>query len=150
MPEMTHNPALEMIMQMPERTRDRLLAVRTLILHTAAGTEGVGPVEEALRWNEPSFLTSATGSGSTVRISARGQTGGIAIFFNCQTDLVETFRRLYPDCFTFDGNRALVLAPGTPLPESELAHCISLALTYHARRKPKRGRPRKEVAEVSE
>lgn len=143
MTEADPNPALAAILSHPEPTRDRLLAVRALILDTAARTEGVGVIEEGLRWNEPSFLTSETGSGSTVRINARGGPGGVAVYFHCQTDLVDTFRRLYPDRFTFEGNRALLIPAGTPLAEAELAHCLSLALTYHARKRPKRGRPRK-------
>lgn len=137
------NPALAAIDSQTETTRMRLRALRALILDTAARTDGVGPIEEALRWNQPSYLTSESGSGSTLRIDAHGQPGGVAIYFNCQTDLVETFRRLYPDRFGFEKNRALLLPADAPLPEPELAHCLSLALTYHARTKPKRGRPRK-------
>ncbi|MBX3529983.1 MAG: DUF1801 domain-containing protein [Rhizobiaceae bacterium] len=133
-----------MIEAMPAAVRNRLLTIRALILDTAARTDGVGQIEEALRWNEPAYLTSETGSGSTVRINARGSDGRIAaIYFNCNTDLVESFRRLYPDSFAFEANRAVVLAADAPIPRAELAHCLSLALTYHARRKPKRGRPRK-------
>ena len=143
MTDAEQNPALAAILSHPEPTRARLLAIRALILDTAARTEGVGRIEEALRWNEPSFLTSESGSGSTVRINARGAPGGVAVYFNCNTDLVDSFRRLYPERFGFEGNRALLLPADAPLPEAELAHCVSLALTYHARKKPKRGRPRK-------
>jgi hypothetical protein len=143
---MTNEPgnlALAMIEATPKAARERLLAIRELIFDTAARTQGVGAVEEALRWNEPAYLTSKTGSGSTLRINARGTDGDVVVYFNCNTDLVDTFRRLYPDSFTFEGNRALVLPAGAPIPEPELAHCVSLALTYHARNKPKRGRPKK-------
>ncbi|MGI9414318.1 MAG: hypothetical protein ACR2PM_11650 [Hyphomicrobiales bacterium] len=43
----------------PKQTRDRLLALRGLILDTAARTEGVGALEETLKWGQPSYLTSA-------------------------------------------------------------------------------------------
>lgn len=127
----------------PQAVRKRLSELRRLIFDVAAGTEGVGPIEEALRWGQPSYLTTATGAGSTVRIDAAGS-GGFAIFFICNTNLVDTFRALYPDTFTFEKNRALVFAADDSLPERELAHCLSLALTYHTRSKPKRGRPRKQ------
>lgn len=143
MTETEQNPALAAILSHPEPTRSRLLALRALILDTAARTEGVGEIEEALRWNEPSFLTSASGSGSTIRINARGEPGGVALYFNCNTDLVDTFRALYRGRMIFEGNRALLLPADQPLPEAELAHCVSLALTYHTRKRPKRGRPRK-------
>lgn len=118
----------------PDAPRRRLLRLRRLILDTARETEGVGRVEEMLKWGQPSYLTPETGSGSTVRIDRTGD--GYAIYFHCQTDLVETFRRLYPGQFTFEGNRALRFRDDD-LPETELKHCISLALTYHRRKKAK-------------
>lgn len=42
---------------------------------------------------------------------------------------------LYPDTFEFEGNRAIVLRETTELPVAPLKHCISLALTYHRRKK---------------
>lgn len=117
----------------------RLREVRDLVLATAAATPGVGPVEQALKWGQPGFLTRESGSGSTIRMdAARGRPGGYAIYFNCQTDLVETFRRLYPDSFAFEGRRALHLDAATPLPAGELGHCIALALTHHLRRRGRR------------
>src|ERR1700694_2233202 len=75
----------------PEPTRTRLMALRGLIFQTAAATEGVGPLQETLKWGQPSYLTPATKSGSTVRIDAL-KDGGYAMFFHCQTNLVETYR----------------------------------------------------------
>lgn len=112
------------------------MALRRLILDTAAQTAGVGRVEETLKWGQPSYLTPETGSGSTIRIDAvKGDPSRFAIYFHCQTDLVVTFRRLYPETFVFEGNRALHFRADDELPENEVRHCVSLALTYHARRK---------------
>lgn len=120
----------------PEAVRHGLLTLRRLILDIAAATEGVGRVEETLKWGQPSYLTPETGSGSTIRIDAvKGSTDRYALYFHCQTDLGETFRRLYPRTFIFEGNRALHFRAGDPLPETELGHCIALALTYHSRRR---------------
>lgn len=121
----------------PKDIRNKLLALRALIFETAAKTEGVGVLEEALRWGEPSYITSKSGSGSTIRINARGE-GGYAIFFHCQTDLVPTFRSLYGDAFRFEGNRAILFDKKDAVPKAALAHCIALALTYHASRKRKK------------
>ncbi len=113
----------------------RLGEVRALILATATATPGVGPLAQALKWGQPSFLTAVTGSGSTIRMdAAKGRPGGYAVYFHCQTDLVETFRRLYPDTFRFEANRALHLDAADPLPVEELRHCLALALTYHQRK----------------
>ncbi len=116
----------------PPALRDRLLALRALVLDVAATTPGVGRIEEALKWNQPSFLTPETGSGTTVRIDAHPG-GGVAMFVHCQTNLVETFRRHYPD-LDYEGDRAVVLGDD-PVDEPALRHCVALALTYHARKK---------------
>ncbi len=118
--------------------RAQLTRLRALVLETAVETVGVGRIEEALKWGQPSFLTPDTGAGSTVRIDAvNGSRPSVAVYFHCQTDLVSTFRQIYPDTFEFEANRALHLDAGRPLPETELKHCISLALTYHLRKKRK-------------
>jgi uncharacterized protein DUF1801 len=113
--------------------RKQLVALRKLVLDTAKKTNGVGTIEEAVKWGQPSFLTRDSGSGSTVRIDAT-KSGGTAMYFHCQTNLVETFRKFYPDDFTFEGNRALHFDGKKKLPEKALRHCIALALTYHARK----------------
>ena len=42
----------------PPNIRRRLLARRALILKTAASTDGVGELEETLKWGEPAYLTA--------------------------------------------------------------------------------------------
>jgi len=119
----------------PADLRRQLLVLRELILDTAAATEGVGELEETLRWGEPSYLTTQSGSGSMVRINARGSQRKYAMYFHCQTNLIETFRDRYPEKFTFEKNRAIVFADGDAVPIDELRHCIALALTYHRDRR---------------
>jgi len=121
----------------PPALRRKLLALRRLILNTARKTEGVGKIEETLKWGQPSFLTAQTQSGSTIRIDAlKSEPGRYAMYFHCQTNLVATFRQMYPKELVFDGNRAIVFDAGKPVPEQPLRHCIALALTYHrAKRK---------------
>ena len=119
----------------PPPARTRLKALRRLILDTARTTKGVGRIEEALKWGQPSYLTAETGSGSTIRIDrVKSAANQVAVFFHCQTDLVETFRELYPE-LTYSGNRAILLDAGKKLPEAELRHCVALALTYHLRKR---------------
>ncbi len=114
-------------------TRTGLLALRELILDTAAETEGVGAISEALRWGEPAYLTSETHSGSTIRIAATpaGSDHDYAMFFICRTNLVERFQTLFGDTFTYEGGRALLFVAGELRPEAELRACIAMALTYH-------------------
>jgi Domain of unknown function (DU1801) len=111
--------------------RRKLLVLRQLIFDAASAIEGVGELKETLRWGEPSYLTMQTRSGSMVRINAKGLEGGYAMYFHCQTNLVETFRDRYADKFTFEKNRAIVFENGDAVPVKELRPCIALALTYH-------------------
>jgi uncharacterized protein DUF1801 len=115
----------------PGPIRTRLRALRRLIFATAKTTKGVGALEETLKWGQPSYLTAETGSGSTIRIDqVKSTVGQYAIYFHCQTNLVETFRELYPE-LQYSGNRAILLDASEALPEAKLRHCVGLALTYH-------------------
>lgn len=119
----------------PAPVKSRLLALRRLIFDTADATKGVGALEEALKWGQPSYLTTESKSGSTIRIDqVKAEAGRYAVYFHCQTDLVETFRELYPE-LRYGGNRSILLDAGEKLPEKALRHCVALALTYHARKK---------------
>jgi Domain of unknown function (DU1801) len=119
----------------PNPVKAKLLALRRLIFDTAKATKGVGAIEEALKWGQPSYLTPETGSGSTIRIDrVKSDNNQVAVFFHCQTDLVETFRDLYPK-LSYSGNRAILLDADARLPEAELRHCVGLALTYHLRKR---------------
>ena len=123
----------------PKPVRTRLLALRRLIFETAKATKGVGALDETLKWGQPSYLTTETKSGSTIRIDRiKSAADQYAVYFHCQTDLVETFRRLYPTEFTYGGNRSILFNAKDNIPEPALRHCIALALTYHARKKAAR------------
>ena len=120
----------------PPGLRARLMALRELVFDTAARTAGVGPLSETLKWGQPSYLTTESGSGTTVRIDRlKSRDGGYAIYFHCQSGLIETFRTIYPDTFAYEGKRAIVLKAKDRLPIRALGHCIGLALTHHHRKK---------------
>jgi Domain of unknown function (DU1801) len=127
------DPAVDAVFDAyPMPLKARLLALRRLIFDTARTTAGVGALQEALKWGQPSYLTTETKSGSTVRIDqVQSVPGCYAIYFHCQTDLVETFRELYPTEFTYGGNRSILLNAKDKIAEPALRHCIALALTYH-------------------
>jgi len=119
----------------------KLLALRRLIFDTAQATKGVGVLQETLKWGQPSYLTPETKSGSTIRIDRVKSTANqYAVYFHCQTDLVETFRELYPRELSYGGNRSILLNAEDDVPEPALRHCVALALTYHLnKRKVARG-----------
>ncbi|MET3896489.1 hypothetical protein ABIB57_000413 [Devosia sp. UYZn731] len=117
----------------PVAVRDRLLRLREMIIETAASTPGVGALEETLKWGQVSYLTPESGSGTTVRIDVDAASGQPAIYVNCQTDLVDGYREVYPEAFAYQGTRAVVI--GEAPDEAALRHVIAQALTYHARKK---------------
>jgi Domain of unknown function (DU1801) len=112
--------------------RTKLLALRRLIFETAKATKGVGQLEETLKWGQPSYLTPETKSGSTIRIDqVKSAANQYAVYFHCQTDLVATFRELYPREFSYGGNRSILFNAEEIIDEPALRHCLALALTYH-------------------
>ncbi len=95
----------------PLPVQRKLLALRSMIFDVAKKTSGVGQLEEALRWGQPSYLTSET------------------------SGLIDDFKELYRDEMDFVGNRSIVFGIADRLPEDALRHCISLALTYHFKKR---------------
>lgn len=119
----------------PDTVRAKLMTLRAMILETAADLDGVGPLEETLKWGQPSYLTTQSGAGSTIRLDrVKPDDGRVAMYFHCQTDLVATFRELYPAQMEYGGNRSILFDAAARIPEKALRHCIGLALTYHARK----------------
>ncbi len=120
----------------PKVMKDKLLLLRHLIFKVAAETQGVGDVEETLKWGSPSYLTTATKSGTTLRIDQRNrQEGKYAIRVHCQTNLIDQFQEIHGDKFTYDGNRGIILDERDEVPTREISDFIFLALTYHLRKK---------------
>ncbi|MBV1911725.1 MAG: DUF1801 domain-containing protein [Kangiellaceae bacterium] len=112
----------------PPKVQARMLSIRDLILELAEALNS-GEVTEILKWGEPSFLVK---QGSTIRMDWKTKSPDrVSLFFNCNTNLVETFREVYGLTLVFIGKRELQLPLSTPLPVQELKHCLSMALRYH-------------------
>lgn len=121
----------------PRSIQTRLTDLRTLIFEVAA-REDVGTITETLKWGEPAYLTSQSKSGSTLRMGWKAAAPEqYALYFNCQTTLVDTFRTLFPE-LRFDGNRAILLDASSEPPMDSLAVCIAATLTYHRAKKTRR------------
>ena len=120
---------VEKIRDYPEQIREKLLFLRQLILKTALEMDGIGRIEESLKWGQPSYRSKR---GSTIRIDrVSAESDQYAVYFHCQTSLVETFRELYAEQFNYDGKRAILFSTDDEIPIPELKHCIALALNYH-------------------
>ncbi|HYW57215.1 MAG TPA: DUF1801 domain-containing protein [Polaromonas sp.] len=127
------DPAVEALFSAcSPKLKKRLLALREMIFEVASATPGVGTLEETLKWGEPAYLTTASKSGSTIRIARKARSNTqYAMYFSCQTTLVDTFRTLFPREFSYEGNRAIVFDVGDKIPADALRFCIGMALTYH-------------------
>ena len=111
----------------PIEVRHKFCELRSLILELAE-THELGPIEETLKWGEPSFLNE---NGSTIRIDWKPKAPDkIYLFFNCKTILVETFREIFPDTFDYQEDRAIILDINKQTPK-ELEVCLLMALNYH-------------------
>ena len=119
----------------PVDVADALRTVRTLIFQLGDELEA-GPLTETLKWGEPAYLTEASKSGSTIRLGWKAKFPHHGhIFFNCNTDLVARCRGMFPDQFTFEGNRGLSFDVGNPLPVTPIKVCLTMALLYHRDKK---------------
>ena len=113
----------------PKTALDKLLVLRQLIIEVAQSTEGITKLEETLKWGEPSYVTQ---HGSTIRIDWKSKSPDqYAMYFKCTSRLVETFRDVFYDTFTFEGKRAIVFQMDDNIPKEALKSCIKAALTYH-------------------
>ncbi len=110
--------------------RSLLLELREQIFSVAAEAQGVGSIEETLKWGEPAYLTVRPKSGTTIRLGV-SKTGKPAIFTHCQTSVVSEFQALFPEEFTYDGNRAVYVDRLTAAETDKLRLLIKRALTYH-------------------
>ncbi len=111
--------------------RDALLSLRHLILDTAAETADVGPLEESLKWGQPSYRP-LDGGGTTVRVApVRGSSTTYGMYVTCSTSLVEQWRDAFGELFRYDGTRGILFEVGAPVPTDEVRACVVMALTYH-------------------
>ena len=133
------NPEVFAVFQdYPHEIKSKLLFLLNLIFEVAKKANGVGELEETLKWGQPSYLTSQTKSGTTIRIDkVKSGKHDYAIFFNCQTTLVDTFREMFRDEFEYEGNRALLFKTKDKIATEKLKLCISMALTYHLDKRKK-------------
>jgi hypothetical protein len=112
----------------PQNISALLENIRAQIM-LAAEESGVGKIEETLKWGEPSYLAKG---GSAIRFDWKSRAPDqYGIYFNCNTILVETFKELYGDIFSYESNRAIIFQLNDVVPVQELRHCFGLSLRYH-------------------
>ncbi len=57
--------------------------------------------------------------------------GEYALYFQCTTRLVETFKMVFGNLFQYEGNRAIIFQLDQKIPEEALKACIKATLNYH-------------------
>lgn len=119
----------------PSKVRKNLLFIRSLVFEIADENACVGELQETLKWESPSYITHSPKVGTTLRLSkVRSEENKIALSVHCQSSLIGEFKAVYPE-LEYDGNRSLIFDVDEALPVSTIEHFISLALTYHYRKK---------------
>lgn len=113
----------------PESVKNKMDALRQLIRETAEESSEVASLHETLKWNEPSFKTPL---GSTLRMDWKEKTpDDYALYFQCSSKMVDTFRMVFPYSFRYEGQRAILFPINSVIPTEETNVCIRTALLYH-------------------
>jgi hypothetical protein len=120
----------------PQQMREALEDLREMILNIGDAMQGVGPLEESLKWGQPSYRSSRSGVGTAIRIGTQAAGTEFGLFVHCQTTLIEDFKALYGDRLRYSDNRGVIFTAGEVPPMEPLKHCIALALTYGQRSDP--------------
>ena len=111
------------------KVKAALLQIRQWIFEHAQANGQIGELSECLKWNEPSYLTLSTKSGTTLRLAQLNE-ASFALLVHCQTRVISEFKILYPQ-LSYDKNRAVIFKTGDQLPREIIQHFIHLALSYH-------------------
>jgi len=124
------NPEVQLVFEnYPILVRNKIMALRKLILDSANDIDIITDIEETLKWGEPSYITKI---GSTIRIDWKeNKPNQYAIYFKCTSRLIPSFKMVYNNLFTYEGNRAIIFQMNDQIPETELKNCISAGLKYH-------------------
>jgi hypothetical protein len=114
----------------PAAARETAMVLRDLIFDEAAQNNAVGALDETLKWGQPSYLTTASKSGTTLRIGVPKQ-GGCAIYAHCATTVISSYAEAFSDRDVIEGNRAVHFASARDLAPDRIRLLIRHALTYH-------------------
>jgi len=117
----------------PELIREKMLSIRDLILEEGENNPNIDKVIENLKWGQPSYATNPK-VGSPIRLGIEKKTPNrFGFYVHCATSLIEDYKHIFADDFTYSGNRAVLFKADDNLPEQKLRHIINITLTYHLR-----------------
>jgi len=128
-------PLLAIVEAWPAPAQSTLWTCRTLF-HQIAAENGLGPLDESLKWGQPAWRPTKPRTGSTLRMGwSPGMPDRLSFFVDCKTDLAARMRDIYPDFSDNDGQRQLTVTLDAPLPEQALSHLAEMTFTYHLRKR---------------
>uniref|UniRef100_UPI00321669DC DUF1801 domain-containing protein n=1 Tax=uncultured Draconibacterium sp. TaxID=1573823 RepID=UPI00321669DC len=124
------NPDVEKVFAgYPDFVRDKMQQLREFVIETAEEIPEISCLEETLKWGEPSFVTK---NGSTLRMDWKPKfPDQYAMYFQCSSRLVDTFRLVFDHKFRYEGKRAIIFHLNEKIPVAELKECIKASLSYH-------------------
>jgi hypothetical protein len=132
-----NNPDIQKIFnQYPKEVKKRIIELRSIIFEVARNNPKIGIITESLKWGEPKYQTNQTKSGSSISINHKKEMeNNFSMCVLDTTNLIQTFKEIYPKTFYFNGNRELIINANKKMPKEEIYHCIELALTYNLKNK---------------
>ncbi len=125
------SPAPEIVAaldQIPPAQRRAMLTLRQMIFEEAGADPRFGPIDESLKWGQPSYVPARPRIGTAIRLGTQGNR--VALFTHCQTSVMADVRPLFGPEAQFDGTRGVGFAP-EDLPEMPIRGLIRAALGYY-------------------
>lgn len=128
--KLVEDPRVESVFEnYPNKVRSQMFFMRNLVLECAEEIEELSELEITLKWGEPSFISKY---GSTLRMDWKEKSPDqYAMYFQCSSRLVETFKMVFSHTFQYEGQRAIVFQLDDTIPVEELKSCIKATLMYH-------------------
>ena len=125
---------------LPRLLQEKLLRLRELIYEVAKENPVIGPLEESLKWGQVSYSPQKVNIGTAIRIDVYPyKKDYYAMFFHCQTSLIQHFKYLFPQ-LSYEGKRAILLSCHEALPEKIIKQVILHTLTYKLRKRDAEGK----------
>lgn len=128
--KLIQNPKVDAIFDnYPKNVHCQMLFLRNLVIECAEEIKEITELEITLKWGEPSFISKY---GSTLRMDWKEKNPNqYAMYFQCSSRLIETFKMVFGDIFQYEGKRAIVFQLDEEIPLEQLKSCIAVTLMYH-------------------
>ncbi|MEM7100432.1 MAG: DUF1801 domain-containing protein [Pseudomonadota bacterium] len=114
---------------MNQKAARKLNTLINLVRTTGERIPQLGGLTQTTKWGQTSFLPVKARVGTTVRVDHHDEQH-VALYVHCQTNLVETFKTLFPE-LEYSGNRAILFETSKPLPKDAIKVCVEAAFLYH-------------------